>query len=81
MILLILSLSQGDWRLLHLLAHNMNPIVFAEFVIELELQVVSLELNLKVFPQADKGSEALTRFATKNNNESLRKPLLTSLQT
>ena len=47
MILLIFSLSQGDWRLLHLLAHNMNPIVFAEFVIELELQVVSLELDLK----------------------------------
>ena len=38
---------QGDWRLLHLLAHNMNPLVFAEFVIQLDLQV---SLPLVRFP-------------------------------
>ena len=38
---------QGDWRLLHLLAHNMNPIVFGEFVVELDTQVYKL-INLNV---------------------------------
>jgi len=32
--------QMGDWRLLHLLAHNMNPIVFGEFVAELDTQMV-----------------------------------------
>merc|ERR1719352_382489 len=32
--------QMGDWRLLHLLAHNMNPIVFGEFVVELDAQMV-----------------------------------------
>merc|ERR1712032_529743 len=56
----------GDWRLFHLLLHNMNPLVFAEFVIELDLQ-------------AGKGSDGLTSDATENNTDSLQKPLLPSL--
>jgi len=32
--------QMGDWRLLHLLAHNMNPIIFGEFVAELDAQMV-----------------------------------------
>ena len=32
---------------MHLLAHNMNPIVFGEFVVELDAQVYKL-INLNV---------------------------------
>ena len=46
---------QGDWRLLHLLAHNMNPIVFAEFVIELDNQVnLSIRWTLRRLSYHDK---------------------------
>ena len=40
---------KGDWRLLHLLAHNMNPIVFGEFVAELDTQVSEVHVCLHVF--------------------------------
>ena len=40
---------KGDWRLLHLLAHNMNPIVFGEFVAELDTQVSVVHVCLHVF--------------------------------
>merc|ERR1719180_553384 len=36
--------QMGDWRLLHLLAHNMNPIIFGEFVVELDAQMVERSL-------------------------------------
>ena len=46
---------KGDWRLLHLLAHNMNPIVFAEFVIELDNQVnLSIRWTLRRLSYHDK---------------------------
>ena len=54
----------GDWRLLHLLAYNMTPLVLGEFIMELETQMG--EKRRQELPQND-------------SNSNIRKPLLTPI--
>ena len=54
----------GDWRLLHMLAYNMSPMVLAEFIMELNNQMREKE-DLEI-PHND-------------SNANLRRPLLTPI--
>ena len=54
----------GDWRLLHILAFNMSPLVLGEFIIELNNQLREKE-ELEI-PEND-------------SNANLRRPLLTPI--
>ena len=54
----------GDWKLLHILAYNMAPIVFGEFVIELDNQF---------------GEKVEAELPQNDSNANLRRPLLTPI--
>ena len=54
----------GDWRLLHILAFNMSPLVLGEFILELNNQMREKE-ELEI-PEND-------------SNANLRRPLLTPI--
>jgi len=54
----------GDWKLLHILAYNMAPIVFGEFVIELDNQL---------------GEKVEAELPQNDSNANLRRPLLTPI--
>ena len=54
----------GDWRLLHILAYNMNPMILAEFIEELHNQM------------REKDDITLPR---NDSNANLRRPLLTPI--
>ena len=55
----------GDWRLLHILAYNISPLVFGEFLLELDNQIAVKEAEEKL----------LLNDCNANN----RKPLLTPI--
>ena len=54
----------GDWRLLHLLAYNMSPIVLGEFIMELDAQM---------------GEKHQQELPKNDSNSNIRKPLLTPI--
>jgi len=54
----------GDWKLLHILAYNMTPVIFGEFVLELDTQL---------------GEKEEAELKPNDSNANLRKPLLTPI--